>query len=282
MMPATQEENGMATLKRTGGRMKVVSRRAEPRSRMSAGEWKARQELACCYRVFDHFGWTSLIFNHITVRVPGEEGRFLINPFGLLYSEVTASNLVKIDVDGNIVDDSPYPVNPAGFTIHSAIHAARHDVHAVTHTHTIEGQAVSAQEHGLLPLSMSGLGFNDQIAYHDFEGISLDLDERERLVKDLGDRNILILRNHGLLTCGPTLPDAFAAMWRLQEACEVQVLAQAGGSKLVYPGDSVARRTTAQINRDTRPAGSAPQSVSQMMFDALTRLMIRKDPGFLQ
>jgi ribulose-5-phosphate 4-epimerase/fuculose-1-phosphate aldolase len=276
----------MATLKRGGG-MKVVSRRAEPRAPMSPAEWKARQELACCYRIFDHFGWTSVIFNHITVRVPGEPGRFLINPFGLLYCEVTASNLVKIDHEGQIVDESVYPVNPAGFTIHSAIHAARPDVNAVTHTHTIEGQAVSAQEHGLLPLSMSGLGFTDQIAYHDFEGISLDLAERERLVKDLGDRNNLILRNHGLLTCGRTLPDAFAAMWRLQEACEVQVLAQNGGGRLVYPGDEVARRTTSQIGRDAEPSTSADRAaakggVDQLMFDALTRLMIRKDPGFLQ
>jgi ribulose-5-phosphate 4-epimerase/fuculose-1-phosphate aldolase len=276
----------MATLKRRGS-MKVVSKRAEPRTSMSSEEWKARQELACCYRVFDHFGWTSVIFNHITVRVPGEPGQFLINPFGLLYSEVTASNLVKVDVDGNIVDDSPYPINPAGFCIHSAIHMARHDVYAVTHTHTIEGQAVSAQEGGLLPVGMAGLGFNDQIAYHDFEGISLDLGERERLIRDLGERNILILRNHGLLTCGPTLPDAFAAMWRLQEACEVQVLAQAGGGRLVFPGNDVARRTTQQIAGDSRKAPNVQNTgrkggVNQMMFDALTRLMIRKDPGFLQ
>src|SRR5690349_21630285 len=194
--------------------MSAVMKPARVQERVSAEEWRLRQELACAYRLFDHFGWHELIYNHITVRVPGESGHFLINPFGLMYREVTASNLVKIDVDGNVVLGD-HPVNRAGFVIHSAIHRAREDAHAVAHTHTTAGQAVSCQQQGLLPMSFSALMFHNRIAYHDFEGITLDLDEQERLLADLGSKDAMILRNHGLLTCGRTLADAFQEMYQL-------------------------------------------------------------------
>ena len=170
---------------------------------MAQAEWSARQDLALAYRLFDQFGWHELIYNHITVRVPDEEGRFLINPFGLMYREITASNLVKIDVDGRVLSTPSSRINPAGFVVHAAVHACRADAHAVIHSHTTAGQAVSCQRQGLLPLSFSSVFFHERIAYHDFEGITLDRDECGRLAQDLGSSNVMILRNHGLLTCGP-------------------------------------------------------------------------------
>lgn len=243
---------------------------------VSPEEWRARQELACAYRLFDHFGWHELIYNHITVRVPGEQGHFLINPFGLMYREVTASNLVKTDIDGRILLGD-YPINPAGFVIHSAIHRAREDAHAVAHTHTTAGQAVSCQEHGLLPMSFSAVMFHGRIAYHDFEGITLDLDEQQRLLAHLGDKNVMILRNHGLLTCGPTLADAFHEMYQLQRSCEVQVAALASGAKVILPREELAVRATGQFSKSARHGVE-----NRMMFDAMTRWMVDKDSGFLQ
>ena len=268
----------------------IAGKSADGRSRMSKEEWKARQELACAYRLFDHFNWHGLIFNHITVRVPGEEGRFLINPFGLMYREVKASNLVKVDVEGDIVDDSPYPVNKAGFVIHSAIHMSRDDAHAVMHTHTVEGVAVGAQKRGLLPLSMPAVGMQGQLAYHDFEGISLELDERERMIANLGSKNILILRNHGLLTCGKTLADAFMRMRSLQQACEIQVAALSGGSELHMPPQSVMDNTRAQQARISQSSEASHgkkketgegAGAATLMWDAMTRWMVDKDPSFL-
>ena len=246
------------------------------KERVSPDEWRARQELACAYRLFDHFGWHELIYHHITVRVPGEKGHFLINPFGLMYREVTASNLVKIDIDGKIVLGD-HPVNRAGFVIHSAIHRVRKDAHAVAHTHTTAGQAVSCQEHGLLPMSFSAMMFHERIAYHDFEGITLDLDEQERLLADLGDKDVMILRNHGLLTCGPTLADAFQEMYQLQRSCEVQVAALAGGARVIIPREELAIRATGQFARTARNGVE-----NRMMFDAMTRWMVDKDPSFLE
>ena len=242
---------------------------------VSPEEWRARQDLACAYRLFDHFGWHELIYNHITVRVPGERGHFLINPFGLMYREVTASNLVKVDIDGQIVLGE-HPINRAGFVIHSAIHRAREDAHAVAHTHTTAGQAVSCQEHGLLPMSFSAAMFHDRIAYHDFEGITLDLDEQERLLADLGGKDVMILRNHGLLTCGPTLADAFQEMYQLQRSCEVQVAALAGGARVILLREELAIRATNQFARTARNGVE-----NRMMFDAMTRWMVDKDPSFL-
>jgi len=246
------------------------------KERVSPDEWRTRQELACAYRLFGHFGWHELIYNHITVRVPGEKGHFLINPFGLMYREVTASNLVKIDIDGKIVLGD-HPVNRAGFVIHSAIHRARNDAHAVAHTHTTAGQAVSCQEHGLLPMSFSAVMFHERIAYHDFEGITLDLDEQERLLADLGDKDVMILRNHGLLTCGPTLADAFQEMYQLQRSCEVQVAALAGGARVIIPREELSIRATGQFARTARHGIE-----NRMMFDAMTRWMVDKDPSFLE
>jgi ribulose-5-phosphate 4-epimerase/fuculose-1-phosphate aldolase len=246
------------------------------KERVSAEEWRARQELACVYRLFDHFGWHELIYNHVTVRVPGEEGHFLINPFGLMYREVNASNLVKIEVDGNIVLGE-HPVNRAGFVIHSAIHRSRDDAHAVAHTHTTAGQAVSCQEHGLLPMSFTAMLFHGRVAYHDYEGITLDLDEQERLLADLGDKNAMILRNHGLLTCGRTLADAFQEMYQLQRSCEVQIAALAGGAKVILPREELAIRATGQFDNTARQG-----TENRMMFDAMVRWMVDKDPSFLE
>jgi ribulose-5-phosphate 4-epimerase/fuculose-1-phosphate aldolase len=258
--------------------MNPAGRSASIGHSIPAAEWKARQELACAYRLFDHFGWHELIYNHITVRVPGSEGHFLINPFGLLYREVCASNLVKIDLDGNIVGESAHPVNPAGFVVHSAIHAARHDAQAVAHVHTTAGQAVACQREGLLPLSFSALFYTDRIAYHDFEGITLERDERARLAADLGDRNVMILRNHGLLSCGPTIAHAFLDLYQLQRACEVQIAAQAGGSaNLALPSRDAALNSAAQ-HRRALEKGIEPA----MAFAAMTRWMIAKDPSFLE
>jgi ribulose-5-phosphate 4-epimerase/fuculose-1-phosphate aldolase len=246
------------------------------RSPMDDVEWKFRRELAGAYRLFDHFGWHELIYNHITVRIPGSGGHFLINPFGLLYREVKASNLVKIDLEGNIIGHSDYPVNRAGFVVHSAIHRARPDAHAVAHTHSTAGMAVACQTDGLLPLSFPAVFFTGRIAYHDFEGVTLDTDERERLARNLGQHNAMILRNHGLLTCGPTLADAFCELYQLQRACEVQVAAQAGGAPLKLPPGTVAEKAARQYE-DKIARGVE----NKLCFDAMMRLMTEKDPSFL-
>ncbi|MSQ70152.1 MAG: class II aldolase/adducin family protein [Betaproteobacteria bacterium] len=266
----------------------AAKRSTDRRSQVSAEEWKARQDLACAYRLFDHLGWHGLIFNHITLRVPGEDSHFLINPFGLMYREVTASNLVKIDTEGNIVGDSDHPVNRAGFVIHSAVHMTRHDAHAVMHTHTKEGVAVAAQEEGLLPLSMPAIGMQGYIAYHEYEGISLDTGERERLIRDLGDKNVLILRNHGLLTCGKTLAECFMRMRSLQAACEIQVAAMAGGAKLHIPeSSSLAHTYQKQLEAGNTTATHAKKDAgesvgaAELMWGAMTRWMTDKDPRFL-
>jgi ribulose-5-phosphate 4-epimerase/fuculose-1-phosphate aldolase len=244
---------------------------------MDPREWEARQELACAYRLFDHFGWHELIYNHITVRVPGSDHCFLINPFGLLYREVTASNLVKIDIEGNIVGESKYPVNPAGFVVHSAVHAARKDAHAVAHTHTTAGQAVSCHKEGLLPLSFTSTFFADRVAYHDFEGITLDPDERQRLAADLGDKPVMILRNHGLLACGPTLAHCFTDLYHLQRACEVQVAALAGGAQVLPVPKDICLKAARQHN-----AASAKGIEPRLVFEAMKRMMFEKDPSYLR
>ncbi|MEO8038511.1 MAG: class II aldolase/adducin family protein [Betaproteobacteria bacterium] len=243
---------------------------------MSEAEWAARQELACVYRLFDHFGWHELIYNHITVRVPGEDRHFLINPFGLMYREVKASNLVKIDIDGNVLSASDWPINPAGFIVHAAVHSARSDAHAVIHTHTTAGQTVSCQRQGLLPLSFTSVFFHERIRYHDFEGITLDRDECARLAGDLGDANVMILRNHGLLTCGPDLAHAFSLHYQLQRACEVQVASQSGGAELNLVPDRVAQRAARQF-----AAAQTTGREDQLLFAAMRRWMIDKDPSFL-
>ncbi len=240
-----------------------------------------RVQLAAAYRIIDHFGWSELIWTHTTVRVPGPEHHFLINPYGYRFDEVTASNLVKVDLDGRIIGDPTQEINPAGFVIHSAIHMARRDVRCIMHTHTVAGMGVAALECGLLPISMYALGYDGAVAYHDFEGPSLDREERERLAADLGDKDVMIMRNHGLLTCGETVAQAFVRMYRLERACQVQLAAQATGSPLVVPPDGV--RTVSRERSDVFLKAEGEEGYSRNPnpeFDALVRLMDRKDPSF--
>jgi len=200
---------------------------------VSAEEWAVRVDLAACYRLIARYGWEDLVFTHITARVPGADEQFLINPYGMFFDEITASSLVKIDLEGNKLQDSPYPVNPAGFVIHSAIHAARHDARCVLHTHTVNGVAVSTQRAGLLPISQHSMFVLQSLGYHDFEGPALNDEEKPRLVADLGDKTSLILRNHGLLTVGESVAEAFVAMYYLETSCAIQVRAQSGGGELI-------------------------------------------------
>ena len=253
------------------------------RQERGADEWRLRQELAACYRLIAHFRMTDLIFTHISVRLPGPEHHFLINPYGLFFDEITASSLVKIDLQGNAVEPSPYKVNPAGFVIHSAIHGAREDAQCVLHTHTKAGCAVAAQRDGLLPLNQISLEFYNNVAYHDYEGIALDLDEQARLVKDLGDKPVLILRNHGLLTVGKTVQQAFLRMYYLEKACEIQLAAQAGGSALVVPSEKVCAHTERQFNdpsRELTQGQLADMDGYDLAWGALLRLLDRIDAGY--
>ena len=244
-------------------------------------ERELRVQLAAAYRMIDHFGWSELIWTHTTVRVPGPEHHFLINPYGYRFDEVTASNLVKVDLDGNIIGDPNQEINPAGFVIHSAIHMMRHDVGCVMHTHTLAGMAVAALECGLLPISMYALGYDGAVAYHDFEGPSLDREERARLAADLGDQNVLILRNHGLLTCGESVAQAFVRMYRLERACQVQLAAQATGGKLVVPPAEV--RAVSRERSDVFLLAEGDRGYSRNPnpeFAALMRLMDKKDATY--
>jgi ribulose-5-phosphate 4-epimerase/fuculose-1-phosphate aldolase len=209
------------------------------RDKVSEAEWELRVDLAAAYRLVAMFHWDDLVFTHLSARVPGPDAHFLINPFGLFFEEVTASSLVKVDLGGNIVLESPYPINPAGFVIHSAVHAGRSDAHCVMHTHTEYGIAVSAQKDGLLPISQQSLFPLSSVGYHDYEGIALNDEEKPRLVADLGTSNFLILRNHGLLTVGHTVADAFLAMYTLERSCRIQILAQSGNRELVHVADPI-------------------------------------------
>ncbi|MDB5872730.1 MAG: class aldolase/adducin family protein [Ramlibacter sp.] len=202
---------------------------ASLRQVVSAEEWQLRVQLAACYRLVALYGWSDLVFTHISARVPGPEHHFLINPYGLMFDEITASSLVKVDLHCNKVIDSPFPVNPAGFVIHSAVHEVRDDAQCVLHTHTRAGIAVSAQKCGILPISQQSTFVLASLAYHDYEGVALRDEEKARLQADLGNANNLVLRNHGLLVCGPTVPDAFLNMYTLENTCRIQLDAQAGG-----------------------------------------------------
>ncbi len=244
-------------------------------------EWELRVQLAAAYRILDHLGWSELIWTHTTVRVPGPEHHFLINPYGYRFDEVTASNLVKVDLHGNIVGDPSQEINPAGFVIHSAIHMMRPDAKCVMHTHTTAGMAVAALECGLLPISMYALGYFERVAYHDFEGPSLELDERDRLAGNLGDKNVLILKTHGLLTCGETVAQAFVRMFRLERACQVQLAAQSTGAALVVPPRPVCELSGELSDRFLSTQGGDGYSRNaNPEFDALVRLMDRMDPSF--
>jgi len=243
--------------------------------KVSAEEWQLRVDLAATYRLVAMYGWDDMIFTHISARVPGPEHHFLINPYGLLFEEITASSLVKIDMDGNKVVESPYPVNPAGFTIHSALHMNRDDAHCVIHLHTDDGVAVSAQEDGLLPLDQHAMMITGDVAYHDYEGIALDLDERERLVADLGmQKHAMILRNHGTLTLGKSCPDAFMRMYYLERACTMQIKALAGGMKSYKVNQGVEEKTA------TQGAMAFEGLVGALAWPALLRKLDRIDPGY--
>ena len=234
-----------------------------------------RVQLAAAYRLVEHFGWSELIYGHLTVRLPGEIPTFLINPYGLSYDEVTASSLVRIDVDGNVVGESNYPVNRAGFVIHSAIHMANSVNKCVMHTHTRAGMAVAALEDGLLQVHMYSTGFHGRIAYHEYEGPSLDLGERERLLADLGDGKAMILRNHGLLTVGPTIPEAFIWLYRLERACQVQLDAMAAGRlHLIDPA------VVDHSNRETDRFLESEARIGELEFQALMRRLDRIDPSY--
>ena len=242
-----------------------------------SAEEQLREQLAAAYRVADYLGWSELIYTHISVRIPGPEHHFLINPYGLSFDEVTASALVKIDVDGNPVGSQQYKANKAGFIIHSAIHMARPDAACVWHMHTLAGMAVSAQEEGLLPVHMYSHNFHGRVGYHEFEGPAMNLGERERLVASLGRYPVLILRNHGLLTVGRTVPEALLLMWRLERACQIQLAAQAGGALHLPPEEVCAQ--SARMG-DEFLTGRGAVGLGELEFAALERIIERKDPSY--
>ena len=246
------------------------------RRTIGAEEWQQRVDLAACYRLVARFGWDDLIFTHISARVPGPEHHFLINPYGFTFDEITASSLVKVDLGGNKVDDSPHDINPAGFTIHSAIHAARDDATCVLHVHSVNGVAVSAQEDGVLPLSQHSMFVLSSLAYHDYEGVALEADEKPRLVRDLGDKRFLMLRNHGLLTVGRSVAEAFVAMYFFETTCMMQVRALAGGARVRRIGDAIVEGAERQWAQVTRGAGGG------LAWPALLRRLDAVDPGFRQ
>ena len=243
-------------------------------SGFSPEEWRARVELAACYRIFARLGWNELIYNHITLRLAGAEPQFLINPFGLTYAEVTASNLVKIDLEGRIVGQSEWPVNPAGFTVHAAIHANIPQAHCVMHTHTTAGIAVASLEAGLSMSNFYSAQLEGKVAYHDFEGITIHAEEAPRLLASIGDKPAVILRNHGLLAWGSNIAQAFAILWLLNRACEIQVATLAMGQPREIPLAIRQKCTRDSLNFDPR------FGAGRDAFDALVRELEREDPSF--
>jgi ribulose-5-phosphate 4-epimerase/fuculose-1-phosphate aldolase len=240
----------------------------------SPEEWQTRVDLAAAYRLVALFHWDDLVFTHISARVPGEADAFLINPYGMLFEEITASSLVKVDAGGNKISDSPYPINPAGFVIHSAIHAERHDAQCVLHTHTLNGVAVSAQREGVLPISQQSIFVLSSLGYHDYEGVALRDDEKPRLVRDLGDKTYLMLRNHGLLTVGRTVADAFLSMYLFETVCTIQVRAQAGGGPLVPVSPEIIATAQQQAAQATKGQGA------NLLWPGLLRRLDRQSPGY--
>ncbi|MBB1605524.1 MULTISPECIES: class II aldolase/adducin family protein [unclassified Pseudomonas] len=246
------------------------------KDQVSEAEWQTRVDLAACYRLIALYGWDDLIFTHISAKVPGTED-FLINPYGMMFHEITASSLVKVDLAGKKLMDSPYDINPAGYTIHSAVHEVRHDVGCVLHIHTPAGIAVSAQKNGLLPLSQQSLFVLSSLAYHGYEGVALNHDEKARLQADLGDKHFMILPNHGLLTAFGTVADAFLGMFTLQRACEAQVMAQSGGGELIHIPQQIldgARAMVAGVMKTSQGMGGA------LAWPALLRKLDLQNPGY--
>lgn len=247
---------------------------ASVRNQVSAEEWQARVDLAAAYRLVAHYGWDDLIFTHLSARVPGPEHHFLINPYGMMFEEITASSLVKVNLEGQMVLPSSYFINPAGFTIHSAVHAAREDALCVIHLHTHYGIAVSAQADGLLPISQQSLFALASVAYHNYEGLALNEDEKSRLVGDLGNKSYMILRNHGLLTIGKTPAEAFLSMYILESACRIQILAQSGGATLLPVPQPIVEGVASQLDAVTVGQGA------QLAWPGLLRKLDRIDPSY--
>lgn len=250
--------------------MNVLAQSAEVS--FSEAEWKIRCDLAAAYRLIAMFGWDDLVFTHISARIPGPDHHFLINPYGWLFEEITASSLVKVGLDGQKIGNSEAMVNPAGFTIHSAVHEAREDAQCVLHLHTVDGVAVSCQDEGLLPINQTAMLLNGQLAYHDYEGVALNHDERPRLVADLGARNVMILRNHGTLTVGHSVAAAFSYMYFLERACSIQIAAQ-GGGKLSEPG----REVQSVVEQQSK---SMSMAADMLVWPALLRRLNRVNPGY--
>ena len=252
-----------------------ISLPASIKNRVSAEEWQTRIDLAAAYRLVAQYGWDDLVFTHITAKIPGVESQFLINPYGMMFAEITASSLVKIDLGGNKLDeDNLHPVNPAGFVIHSAIHAARHDAKCVLHVHTPNGIAVSAQKGGVLPISQQSIFVLASLAYHDYEGVALNDDEKPRLVRDLGDKSFFMLRNHGLLTVGETIADAFQAMYIFETTCMIQIRAQAGGGELIPIPQPILDRAQQQAKMVTMGLGG------NLAWPGLMRKLDKIDTSF--
>lgn len=245
------------------------------KDQVGADEWQLRCDLAACYRLVAMYGWTDLIFTHISARVPGPEHHFLINPYGMMFDEITASSLIKVDQDGNKLSDSPLPVNRAGFVIHSAIHAARDDAGCVIHTHTRAGVGVSAQRDGVLPISQQSMFVLASLAYHDYEGVALHDAEKPRLQDDLGTAHFLMLRNHGLLTVGASIADAFLSMYIFESACQIQLAAQAGGGELRMIAPRILGSTAESMKAQTSGMGGA------FAWPALIRKLNRVDESYL-
>jgi ribulose-5-phosphate 4-epimerase/fuculose-1-phosphate aldolase len=248
---------------------------ASVKSLVTEEEWKARCDLAALYRLVRMHGWDDLFFTHISMRVPGPDEHFLLNPFGLLYEDVTASNLVKVDLDGNVLPPSRYGINPAGFTIHSTIHAARHDVTVAMHLHTDAGVAVAAQKGGLLPISQLAMNIMSDVAYHDYEGLALVEDEKPRIVADLGDKHLMILRNHGTLSVGAHPFQAYLRIYLLERACKIQTMAQSGGAELIHWDKTMQDRVFKQGEE-----GILNEFFLEIAWAALLDRVRRESPGF--
>jgi ribulose-5-phosphate 4-epimerase/fuculose-1-phosphate aldolase len=254
--------------------MSTAEKQVRVKEVVSQEEWQVRVDLAAAYRLVAHYGWDDLIFTHLSARVPGPEHHFLINAYGMMFEEITASSLVKVNLQGEIVMPSPYFINPAGFTIHSAVHAAREDALCVIHLHTDYGIAVSVQKNGLLPISQQSLFSLGSLAYHEYEGLALNEDEKSRLVADLGNRTNLILRNHGLLTVGKSTAEAFLSMYILERACRIQILAQSGGETLLPVSEPILNNVAAQLGAVTVGQGA------QLTWPGLLRKLDRIDPSY--
>lgn len=257
-----------------GGKIFMSASASLVQSQVSELEWQQRVNLAACYRLVALYGWDDLIFTHISARLPGLEHHFLINPYGMMFDEITASSLVKVDLDGKKVMDSPHEINPAGFTIHSAIHAAREDAKCVLHTHSINGVAVSAQKEGVLPISQQSIFVLSSLAYHNYEGVALNEEEKPRLVNDLGDKNFFMLRNHGLITVADNIADAFLFMYVFESACTIQLRSQSGGGELIPIDPRIIAGAKMQAKQVTRGVGGF------LAWPGLLRKLDRVDPTY--